>query len=120
MLVKVDEDLPLAAVKLLREKGYDAVSVLEQGMSGWKDNAIWQAIQSENRFLITADKAFADIRRYPPNTHYGVLLLRPDEDGIRPITSLLQHALASHKLEDLSGTVTVVTPRNIRIRRAVE
>ncbi|MFC2031430.1 DUF5615 family PIN-like protein [Chloroflexota bacterium] len=34
MRVKVDEDLPQAAVQLMRHHGHDAVSVFEQGMGG--------------------------------------------------------------------------------------
>ncbi len=62
---------------------YDVVSVIDQQMGGWKDPLLWKAIQEENLFLITADKGFADIRKYPPGKHAGILLLRPDEDGIR-------------------------------------
>jgi len=35
MQIKVDEDLPGLVCKLLRDQGYEASSVLEQGMSGW-------------------------------------------------------------------------------------
>jgi hypothetical protein len=87
-------------------------------MGGWKDPDLWRAVQEEKRFLITADKGFADIRAFPPGAHLGILLLRPDEDGIRPLVDLLQRVLDSHNLEDLQGTLTVVTQRNIRIRKA--
>lgn len=118
MRVKVDEDLPRAAVQMLRDRGYEAVSVLDQRMGGWKDPALWQAVQAEQRFLVTADKGFADIRVHPPGTHAGVLLLRPDQDGIRPVIELLELVLENYALEALAGTVIVVTPRGIRIRRA--
>ena len=117
MRIKVDEDLPKLAAQMLRNKGYEAVSVFEQGMGGLKDPPLWQAVQSERRFLVTADKGFADIRFYAPGTHAGVLLLRPDQDGIRPIMELLERVLASYTLETLAEAVTVVTPRSIRIRR---
>lgn len=115
--VMVDEDLPRLAVQLLREHGYDAASVIEQGMGGWKDPQLWVAIQKDERYLVTADKGFGDIRVYPPGEHFGVLLLRPDEDGIRPVLELLQQVLESYNLEDLVGTTTVATPRGIRLRR---
>ena len=115
--ITVDEDLPRQAVQILREHGYDAANVIEQGMGGWKDPQLWIAVQSEERFLVTADKGFGDIRVYPPGKHFGILLLRPDEDGIRPVIELLQQVLNSYKLEDLVGTTTVATPRGIRMRR---
>ena len=88
--IAVDEDLPRRAIRTLREQ----------------------------RFLVTADKGFGDIRTYPPGKHFGILLLRPDEDGIRPVVELLEQVVNSYKLEDLVGATTVVTPRGIRMRRA--
>ena len=117
MRIKVDEDLPRAAVHSLRTHGHEAASVVEQGMGGFKDLPLWSAVQAEQRFLVTADKGFGDIRSYPPGSHAGILLLRPDEAGIRPILELLGQILAGYNLEDLSGTVAVATPRGIRIRR---
>jgi hypothetical protein len=35
--VKVDEDLPRAAAEMLRDRGYEAESVIAQGMGGAKD-----------------------------------------------------------------------------------
>lgn len=117
MHIKVDEDLPPIAADWLNEKGYTASTVTNQGMGGWKDPDLWQAIQAENAFLLTADKGFADIRSYPPGTHNGILLLRPDEDGIRPVLSLLEDVLAKFDLAALQATVAVATPRGLRVRR---
>ncbi len=80
MRVKIDEDLPRPIIQSLRDRGHDTVGVVEQGMGGWKDNDLWQAIQAEQRFLVTADKGFANVRLYAPGTHIGILLLRPDQD----------------------------------------
>lgn len=118
MHIKVDEDIPPVAATWLREKGYLASTVVEQGMGGWKDAALWQAVQIDNQFLLTADKGFGDIRAYPPGNHGGVLLLRPDEDGIRPILDLLKMVLTEVDMQQLTGTISVATPRGLRIRRA--
>jgi predicted nuclease of predicted toxin-antitoxin system len=117
--VKVDEDLPVVIMQMTKAAGHlDTASVLEEGMGGWKDPPLWQAVQEEGRFLITADKGFGDIRFYPPGTHAGILVLRPDEDGIRPLVELIQQVFAQYHLDDLAGTIAVATPRGIRIRRA--
>ncbi len=118
MHIKVDEDLPIRATEMLRDNGYDASRVIEQDMGGWKDPEIWQAVQGHGQFLVTADKGFGDIRVYPPGTHRGILLLRPDEDGIQPLIDLLGKVLAAYRLDALVGCLTVVTPRGIRIRRS--
>jgi predicted nuclease of predicted toxin-antitoxin system len=91
--IKADEDLPGSVAVRLREAGYLAETVVEEGMGGTNDPALWRVVQAEGRFLITADKGFADVRKYPPGTHQGVLLLRPNEDGIGPLDALVEMVL---------------------------
>jgi predicted nuclease of predicted toxin-antitoxin system len=115
---KIDEDLPLAVTALLKLSGYEDVrTVREQGMGGWKDPALWQALQEEGRFLITADKGFADLRSHPPGSHAGVLLLRPDSDGIGPVVELLRQVLISTDLNSLAGSLAIANPRGLRVRQ---
>jgi predicted nuclease of predicted toxin-antitoxin system len=116
MNIKVDEDLPNSVVNLLLDQGHAAVSVRAQSMNGWKDDRLWSAVQLEGRYLITADKGFSNIRRYPPGSHNGVVLLRPDRDGIRPLLELLSAVLDRVDLEQLRGAVAVATPRGLRVR----
>ena len=118
MQIKVDEDLPTQAAAYLTARGYAATTVRRQNMGGWKDADLWLAVQAEDRSLITADKGFGDIRRYRPGQHAGVLLLRPDSDGIQPLLDLVSMVLDQVDLEQLTGTISVATPRGLRIRRA--
>ena len=118
MHIKVDEDIPPVAAVWLHERGYEASTIVEQGMDGWKDASLWQAVQDDDQFLLTADKGFSDIRAHPPGSHGGVLLLRPGEDGIRPILDLLKMVLAEVDINQLIGTISVATPGGLRIRRA--
>jgi hypothetical protein len=74
-------------------------------------------IVAEEAYFITADKGFADIRVFPPGSHAGVLLLRPDRESILSYRTLLEAVLETHRLETLAGAITVATPRRIRIRR---
>ena len=117
MKIKVDEDLPLAVTSTLRAAGYEASSVHEQGMGGWSDGRLWRAIQTESRFLVTADKGFADVRTHPPGTHAGVLLLRPDKDGIGPCLRLIQEILGVTDLRKLAGSLAIASPSGLRVRK---
>jgi predicted nuclease of predicted toxin-antitoxin system len=118
MLAKVDEDLPKSLARVLRNNGYDAATVVEQQMSGWDDDRLWQAIQSERGLLVTADKNAADVRCRPFGTDAGILLLRPEYEGAGAVTQLLLAVLAKVDLQDLRGAICVATPARLRIRRA--
>jgi Domain of unknown function (DUF5615) len=43
--IKTDEDLPPAVTERPRGAGHDAAGVVEQAMTGWKDPALWEAVQ---------------------------------------------------------------------------
>lgn len=120
MQIKTDEDLPNAVAALLRDAGHEVHTVVEQGLGGASDPVIWARAQSEGRLVVTADKGFADIREHPPGTHRGVVLLRPAQDGIRPMVALATALLKACPLERLAGCVTVVSPRGIRCRRPAD
>jgi predicted nuclease of predicted toxin-antitoxin system len=115
--VKLDEDLsPLVAEPLIR-KGHQVLTVASQGWSGTPDVLLWQRLKDEQVLFITADKGFGDLRTYPPGTHHGIVLLRPDHESLPQFASLLENLVNRHSLESLSGNLTVVTSRRIRIRR---
>ena len=87
-------------------------------MGGWKDPALWEAVQTHQQFLVTGDKGFGDIRRHPPGSHRGILVLRPVEDGIRPLVELVELVLETvPDLSALDGLLAVASPQGLRIRR---
>jgi len=118
MHFKIDEDLPPAVAQKLRHLGYACSTVWEQGLSGFKDPELWRTVQDHQQFLISADLGFSDIRRYPPGTHGGILLLRPNEHGIQPLLELIDLVLANiPDLRVLEGTLAVASRQGLRIRR---
>jgi hypothetical protein len=54
VLVKLDENLSNLHVSFLRERGYEADRVHDQGLSGASDEAVWSRVVAEGRFLITS------------------------------------------------------------------
>lgn len=116
--LKVDENLPEQLAELFVELGHDAVTVAEQGWCGIADPGLWQGVQAEGRWLITADKEFADLRRYPPGTHAGVILLRPTEESRVDYLRLVEAAISTINFDEIAGAIVVVTDRGVRIRRA--
>jgi predicted nuclease of predicted toxin-antitoxin system len=116
--IKVDEDLPRQIADLLISRGHDAATVVGQGWQGVSDDVLWPRVQNERRWLITADKGFANLRRHPPGRHAGVILLRAQEESRRTYMELAALALERLKLDEIPGALVVVTHRGVRIRRA--
>ena len=112
--VKIDEHLPLDVAAAFSRAGHRAATVREQGLSGSADAAVWEHVQSEGRWLVTADKEFGDVRRFRPSRSTGIMLLRAEEESRRAYVDLAQGALAGVALDDVGGCLLVVTPRGIR------
>jgi len=117
MKVKLDENIPVGLVDILNRYGHDAVTVPQQGLAGQPDTVIWDAAQHENRFLITMDLDFADIRHFPPGTHEGILVLRPTRQGRRAILALFQAVLAQHHLDSFKKCIVIADEWRIRVRK---
>ena len=117
LLVKLDENLSRSHAEFLQRCGYEADRVHDQGLSGASDVAVWDRVVAEGRFLITLDLDFSDVRRFPPGTHPGILLIRGKSKSRGAVLEILQRVLAERSLEILKGCLTVADEKSTRSRR---
>lgn len=116
MRIKLDENLPARLRPVLSERGHDVDTVVQQGLAGRTDAEVWQAAQRDERFLITQDLDFSDIRRYAPGSHHGLLLVRLSEPGREALLHHVRLLFARQDVESWRGAFVVSTERKIRIR----
>ncbi len=117
MKIKIDENIPYSLVENLAKLGYDVDSVYDESLSGQKDDRIWNASQSEGRFLITQDLDFSDTRKFKPGTHHGILLVRLHMPGSNAVAKRILQIAKIHNFEDFSKCFVVLTDNKLRIRR---
>lgn len=118
MRAKVDENLPLDAVALLREAGWECDTVFDEGLDGAPDAAVAAACHAEARVLFTLDLDFADIRTYPPSRYAGIVVLRPLTPSRRAVLELMARAVAALSAEWAPNRLWVVEPQRVRIKEA--
>ncbi len=115
--MKLDENLSRHLVQFLAARGHDVTTVVGEGLGGENDSLVARAAAGEGRMIITLDRRFADIRRYPPGTHPGFLVLRPDDQSPPTVQALMEEFLGQYQLERLAGCLVVVEPDRVRVRR---
>lgn len=115
MRIKLDENLPARLVGVLSAHGHDVHTVPDENLSGRPDADIWQAACEEERFLITQDLDFSDIRRFAPGTHAGLLLLRLREPGAQALVAAV--AAIAGDITDWQGCFVVATENKLRVKR---
>lgn len=88
MKIKLDEDLPERLVAELTALGHDVDTVRLEHLTGRIDGHVWSATQAADRFLITQDLDFSDLRRYAPGTHAGCAHRPHADQQRRDVTSI--------------------------------
>jgi predicted nuclease of predicted toxin-antitoxin system len=107
MKIKLDENLPLRLIPRLRELGHDVHTPRDEGLRSAPNSAIWETAQREQRFLITQDLDFSDVRRFAPGTHQGLLLVRLNKPSRRALADCIHRLFRD---EDVS-TQSQAKPR---------
>lgn len=120
MLIKLDENLSDAHTEFLRQRGHECDRVTDEGLSGATDETVWQRVCQEQRFFITLDLDFSDVRRYSPGTHPGILLLRPRSRSKQAVLDLLSRIVNEYPLESMQGCLVVADEAQTRIRFPLE
>jgi predicted nuclease of predicted toxin-antitoxin system len=115
--IKLDENLPARLVRLLAELGHDTDTVSQEGFTGRPDSHIWTAAQAAERFLITQDLDFSDIRRFAPGTHHGLLLVRLRAPGRGALARRVQAVFQTELVDTWKRAFVVVTDHKLRVRR---
>jgi len=113
---KIDENMPVEVAELLRDHGHDAMTVYEQGLAGGSDRRILDVCDAEERILMTLDIDFADIRTYPPQDHFGLIVFRLDRQDKPHVLSAVQKTLAIFAREKVVHTLWLVDENRVRIR----
>lgn len=118
MRLKLDENLPHDLAMALRRHGHDVHTVVEEHLAGESDPVVVAAATDEDRMLLTLDRGIGDLRRYPPGSHAGILVLRPVAQDPDSILALIRRLMRTQPLDNFRGCVVVVEPQKVRIRRS--
>ena len=116
MRIKLDENLPEGLADLLRSAKYDVATALEENLSGAKDPVVTAAVKQEGRLFMTYDMDFADIRKYPPGSHAGIVVFRLQDQRWRVLERPARRLIESGLLGRLHGRLVIVDESRIRTR----
>lgn len=117
MKIKLDENLSRYLKNPLLQLGHDVSTALEEGLLGKVDIRVGAAAKSEDRMIFTLDLDFADLRKFPPGTHPGVVLFRPRSMGPSAVNQFVLKFAQQTELSELARCLAVVEPHRIRVRR---
>ena len=120
MKFKLDENLPIEIAMLLQSAQHDAVTVVNQQLSGADDQRILEVCLQEERALVKLDLDFADVRTYPPQQSHGIIVLRVRKQDKRHLINVFNQVLPHIGRQPLEHHLWIVEESRIRIRGGEE
>lgn len=117
MKVKLDENLPGRARAIVAAVGVDVDTVEEEALAGADDGSVGRAAAEAGRLVITLDRGFGDVMRYPPGSHAGILVLRVDHQSVATVCAAVRTVIETYDLDSLGGCVAVYRNGALRVRR---
>ena len=114
----IDEDMPRSTAAILRERGYDVKDVRDYGLRGARDEEIYEFAQRDEAVILTGDRGFGNILRFPLGDHFGIVVVHfPNETSTVEVNRQLLERLENLSEDDFNGNIIIIEPRKIRIRR---
>ena len=114
MRLLADENIPLAAVELLRKRGHDVLAICEASPNACDEDVMLLA-RREERILLAFDKDFGELALSSrPQPSCGIILFRIPLRSADFIAKMIVDVLDTRC--DWSGHFAVVEPGRIRLR----
>ena len=118
MKIFANENLFEPIIDYLRSLGNDVLSIRDSGLSGISDDEVFEKACKENRVIITMDKDFTRIFRFPPEKCGGIVVAKIYKRTVDETLTIFKKYYQPIKEEDIKGNLIIITPEGIRIRRS--
>ncbi len=114
----IGEDIPRSTGIILKENGYDVLDIRDHGLRGEKDERIYEFAQKNKSVVLTGDRGFGNIQRFPLGEHNGIVVTHfPNEMPTSMINQQLLVRLKHISEDDYKGNVIIIDSLKICIRR---
>jgi len=114
MKLKLDQNMDPRSVAILSQAGHEVATVKEQNLTGAKDEIIAAVCRQESRCLITLDKDFANKFIYPPQSHFGIIVLRHPKPTSKLLLELVRQLCEFLKQRNPVHKLWIVEPGRVR------
>jgi predicted nuclease of predicted toxin-antitoxin system len=113
---KLDENIGRRGLELLRASGHDVMTVRDQNLNGVADEVLFGICAAEGRALITLDRDFGQVPRFPPEASAGIVILETGPRAtLQELLGRIQDFLAVLENHPLTGALWIVERGRVRI-----
>ncbi|MFA4918776.1 MAG: DUF5615 family PIN-like protein [Thermodesulfovibrionales bacterium] len=118
MKMFANENLFEPIIDYLKAIGNDMLSIRDSGLSGISDDEVYQRACADKRVIITMDKDFSRMFRFPPENCGGIIVVKIYKRTVDETLLLFKKAYESIQGRDVVENLVIITPDGVRIRRS--
>jgi len=115
--IKLDENLSRHLKSRLNGLSHEISTTDDEGLLSKPDTLVASVCKSEGKMLLTLDREFGDLRKYPPGTHPGIILFRLSRNGLLTASQFVERFVRETDLKNFVGCNVVVDDNKVRVRR---
>ena len=116
MKIFANENLFEPVIEFLRSLDHDVISVSDAGLSGISDDEVYRIACEEKRVIITMDKDFTRLFRFPPEKCGGLIVVKIYKRTVDETLEIFRKFFSMIKEEDIIENTVIVSPEGIRIK----
>jgi predicted nuclease of predicted toxin-antitoxin system len=115
MKFKLDENFGPTIQRVFEQRGLDCHTVQEENLREAGDEEVLKAAVVEGRILVTMDRDFSNVLRYPPKQTVGIAVISPPGKVSRAfLHSLVEAFVDQLQKKAIRGKLWTVEPGRIR------
>ncbi len=116
--ILVDEDMPRPTARLLQSLGIDTIDLRDIGLKGSTDAVVFKYAQKHRMIIISRDREFGNVLKYPLGTHYGIICVNLPYTFIRQqILDAIKRFFVEVERKRLPNNLTILEVGRYRIRQ---
>lgn len=116
MKILADENLFEPIIEFLKSQGYEVISVRDSKLRGTTDDRIYKFAVDNKLFIITMDKDFSRMLRFPPENCGGILLLKLYRMTVDDTTNCFIRCFNQLKENKIEKRLTIMNRHGISYR----
>lgn len=121
MKLKLDENIDLRVLSLLRLAGHDVATIPGQALNSASDKEVIEVCRSEGRCLITCDRGFGNRLKYNPENYPGIVIIRlPSRFTFANWREAIETLINALETADVTGKLWVIQTGKVQEFQAIE
>ena len=116
MRILANENLYEPIIAYLKSQGHEVTSCRTRELSGSPDDEVYRKAVDEGLTIVTMDKDFLRMRRFPPQACGGIVVVKIYRRTVDETASLFRRHFEALGEDRIKGKLVIITPREVRVR----